>query len=153
MANLSEILDVEIPLPKAPDANTVVLVPDVSMNANNTVAQDAQDARTNVRLMIAQGTQAVTELLTLARDLKTPRAYEVAANMLKTLAELSQDLLAVHQQEMSLVEPEAPVAGDVNIETAVFLGSTADLQEMIRIKRDEKRLRTIEAKVISTDNV
>jgi hypothetical protein len=103
--------------------------------------------------MIAQGTQAVTELLTLARDLKTPRAYEVAANMLKTLAELSQDLLAVHQQEMSLVEPEAPVAGDVNIETAVFLGSTADLQEMIRIKRDEKRLRTIEAKVISTDNV
>jgi hypothetical protein len=152
MANLSEILDLDMPdLPQTP-ANTVVLVPDVSASVNNTVTDDATAARTNVRLMIAQGTQAITELLTLARELKTPRAYEVAANMLKTMAELNQDLLSVHQQELSIIDPE-PLSGNVNIENAVFVGSTMELQEAIKLKRDEKKLRIIEAKAISTDNV
>lgn len=152
MANLSEILDLDMPdLPQQP-ANTAVLVPDVSASANNSVSEDAIAARTNVRLMIAQGTQAITELLALARELKTPRAYEVAANMLKTMAELNQDLLSVHQQELSITEPDLPT-GNVNIENAVFVGSTMELQEAIKLKRDEKKLRIIEAKAISTDNV
>jgi hypothetical protein len=152
MANLSEILDLDMPdLPKQ-SANTVVAIPDVSASENNSVSEDALEARTNVRLMIAQGTQAITELLALARELKTPRAYEVAANMLKTMAELNQDLLSVHQQELSIVEPEA-LTGNVHIENAVFVGSTMELQEAIKLKRDEKRLRIIEAKAISTDNV
>lgn len=152
MANLSEILDLDMPdLPKSA-ANVVVVVPDVSASVNNTVTDDAVAARTNVRLMIAQGTQAITELLALARELKTPRAYEVAANMLKTMAELNQDLLSVHQQELSIVEPDA-LTGNVHIENAVFVGSTMELQEAIKLKRDEKKLRIIEAKAISTDNV
>lgn len=152
MANLSEILDLDMPeLPQTP-ANTVVVVPDVSASVHNSVSDDALAARTNVRLMIAQGTQAITELLSLARELKTPRAYEVAANMLKTMAELNQDLLSVHQQELSITEPE-PLTGNVNIENAVFVGSTMELQEAIKLKRDEKKLRIIEAKAISTDNV
>jgi hypothetical protein len=143
MPNLSEILDVDIPLPTTNTSLVVSLpVPDVSSSANNTVAQDAQDARTNVRLMIAQGTQAVTELLQLARDLKTPRAYEVASNMLKTMAELSQDLLTVHQQEQSLQEAP-PEGGDVNIQNAVFIGSTADLGELVKKRRNMKYANTI----------
>lgn len=152
MANLSEILDLDMPdLPQQP-ANTAVLVPDVSASANNSVSEDAIAARTNVRLMIAQGTQAITELLALAREFKTPRAYEVAANMLKTMAELNQDLLSVHQQELTITEPET-LTGNVNIENAVFVGSTMELQEAIKLKRDQKKLRIIEAKTTSTDNV
>lgn len=138
---LSEILDVEVPLP-APPANTALLIPDVSASANNTVEQDADDIRKNVRTLIAQGTLAVTELLALARDLKTPRAYEVASTMLKTMSELSQDLLTVHQQEQSLTQEDEPsITGDVNI-GAVFVGSTTELGERIkyerRIQRDAK---------------
>jgi hypothetical protein len=152
MANLSEILDLDMPDLPHQSANTAVVVPDVSASVNNSVTDDAVAARTNVRLMIAQGTQAITELLALARELKTPRAYEVAANMLKTMAELNQDLLSVHQQELSITEPET-LTGNVTIENAVFVGSTMELQEAIKLKRDEKRLRIIEAKAISTDNV
>ena len=152
MANLSEILDLDMPdLPRS-NANTVIVVPDVSARANNTVSEDAQEARTNVRLMIAQGTQAITELLALARELKTPRAYEVAANMLKTMAELNQDLLSVHQQELSIVDPDLPV-GNVHIENAVFVGSTMELQDAIKLKRDEKKLRIIETKAISANSI
>jgi len=145
MANLSQILDVQLPEFPPVAANTIIVSPDVSASKNNTVSDDASEARNNVRLMIAQGTQAITELLTLARELKTPRAYEVAAGMLKTMAELNHDLLHVHEQELSMVDPE-PVTphltGNVTIEQAVFVGSTNDLQEMIRMKREEKKRAT-----------
>jgi len=152
--NLSEILDLDMPDPHNRQNNTVAIVPiDVSASANNSVADDAAEARNNVRLMIAQGTQAISELLLLARELKTPRSYEVASNMLKTMAELNQDLLTVHQQELSILDPNPLPSGNVNIENAVFVGSTMELQEAIKLKREQKKLRIIEAKAISTDNV
>lgn len=137
--NLNEILDVEVPVP----GNTVPQVyvaPDVTAQANNTIQDDAADIRKNVRTLIAQGTVAVTELLSLARDLKTPRAYEVASNMLKTLSELSQDLLTVRQQEQSLVEEPTGPVGDVNIQNAVFVGTTAQLGEILKQRRAEERV-------------
>lgn len=152
---LSEILDVEIPVPQIADANAapVFVVPDVSSSANNTLAQDAAETRKNVRQLIAQGTQAVTELLSIARDLKTPRAYEVASNMLKTMSELSQDLLVVHQQEQALEEDPAATVGDVNIGTAVFVGSTADLGELVKLKRAQRNANTITVKAESVTDV
>ncbi len=145
--NLNEILDVEIPLPQASNANSVaiVVVPDMSSHANNTVEEDAHESRKNVRLMIAQGTQAVTELLALARDLKTPRAYEVVSNMLKTMSELSQDLLTVHQQEQSLTQPAAE-GGDIHIGQAVFVGSTSELGELVKQRRAQRNANTITVK-------
>lgn len=156
---LSEILDVENPPPVQPSSITaptasspvvtipppapVVVAPDVTASANNTVVDDAVEARNNVRLMIAQGNQAVLEMLALAKDLKTPRAYEVAANLLKTMAELSQDLMAVHLQEATLVDPETTPTGNVNIGTAVFVGSTAELQDIIKLKREEQKKLTV----------
>jgi histidyl-tRNA synthetase len=130
----------------------VNLVPDVSGSANNTIEQDAAETRKNVRTLIAQGTQAVTELLALARDLKTPRAYEVASNMLKTMSDLSQDLLVVRQQEKTL--EETADTGDITIQQAVFVGSTADLAELVKLKRAErKNANTITVKAESVTDV
>lgn len=156
MATLNEILDIDIstpaPIQKQPTQNTVaIVVPDVSPATNNSVSQDALDARNNVRLMVAMGTQAIGELLALSRELKTPRTYEVFANMLKTMTELNKDLMEVHHQEAALVDP--PDVAPVTIGTVVFTGSTAELAEAINQKRQEKKMRTIEATAIHTDNV
>ena len=120
-------------------AMQVYVTPDVSAQTNNTVQDDAAEIRKNVRTLIAQGTLAVTELLALARDLKTPRAYEVASNMLKTMSELSQDLLTVHQQEQALVQEPVGHVGDMTIQNAVFVGTTAQLGEIIKQRRAEER--------------
>lgn len=156
MATLNEILDIDISTPaqKLPTQNAVAVIatlPDVSLTTNNSVSQDASDARNNVRLMVAMGTQAIGELLALSRELKTPRTYEVFANMLKTMTELNKDLLEVHQQEATLVDP--PEVTPVNIGAVVFTGSTAELAEAINQKRQEKKMRIIEGTVIRTDNV
>jgi hypothetical protein len=126
-------------VPVAPLPTPIVPAPDVSASANNVVAEDAHDARNSIRQTIAQGAQAVQEMMQVAKDLKTPRAYEVVGNLLKTMAELNQDLLAVHQQEMMMEDPEIAPSGNVNIGTAVFVGSTTDLQEVIRLKREESK--------------
>lgn len=163
---LSEILDVDNPPPQNTTTTststtgtavttiqvpvaTVLVAPDVSSSANNDVSQDALEARNTVRLMIAQGNEAVKEMLALAKDLKSPRAYEVAANLLKTMSELSQDLLQVHQQEQIMIDPDTRPTGNVHIENAVFVGSTSDLQDMIKLKREEKK-KIIEVKQIES---
>jgi hypothetical protein len=137
---LSEILDVEIPTPGATQTQELV-VPDVSASANNVAEQDAKDARNNIRLLIAQGSNALTDLLLVARDGKHPRAYEVVAGLLKTLAELNADLLGIHEKEQRLGGPDTQESadGDIHIEQAVFVGSTTDLQELIKQKRKERR--------------
>lgn len=143
---LNEILDVDIPAPGAANTALVALpAPDVSEQANNSITQDAIDARNNIRTLIAQGSQAVAELLALARDARTPRAYEVASNMLKTMSELSHDLLEVHQREQSLAEPEEPAVagGDIHIGQAVFVGSTSDLGELVKQRRAKRNANTI----------
>jgi hypothetical protein len=148
---LAAILDVEVPpanstLPAIP----TVEVPDVSPAANNTAGQDSRDARHTIRTLIAQGTLAVAELLQIARDVRTPRAYEVASGMLKTLAELNHDLLQVHQTEQILIETNAPGEVHNHIENAVFVGSTSDLGELIKQKRLERycKANTANAEVI-----
>lgn len=153
MSSLHEILDVDLP----PASNQAQLpapaieTPDVSGAANNTVNQDATDARHAIRTLIAQGTTAVSELLALARNSGTPRAYEVAANMLKTMAELNHDLMQVHQEERALVEVEDAPEVHNHFENAVFVGSTSDLGELVKQRRAQRNANTItvEAKTIS----
>ena len=151
---LSEILDVELPLPGNSVTSLVIAPPDVSAQSNNTITQDAYDARQNIRTLIAQGSLAVSELLVLARDARTPRAYEVASNMLKTLSELSHDLLEVHQREQSLSEPELTAQeGDIHIGQAVFIGSTSDLSDLVKQRRAQRHANTIEVQAQTITDV
>lgn len=162
---LEEILDVNIPTPQTPTISgftqevMIVEQPDLSNHANNTVAEDASQARTNIRTSICQLQTAVNEALAIARASGKPRAYEVAANMLKMLADLQHDLMTVHAEERDLsIDTSTPVSdGDVNIEQAVFVGSTTDLAELIKQKRAKRNAnnipiteKTIEARLVQT---
>lgn len=162
---LDQILDLDLPLPSAPISSPIVAPPvcantvsvqvvpaivpiDVTADANNTVQQDAQDARSSVRLLLAQGALALNDLLAVARDTKSPRAYEVASNMLKTMSEMNQDLMRVHEHEQMLTGEEKPTS--VHIEQAVFVGSTADLGELVKQKRAQRNANTI---TVQAENV
>ena len=98
---------------------------------------DAAFARKNIRALIQQGSSAMRELLQVAKLSEHPRAYEVAAAMLKNLADLNKDLLEVHQRQKKL-EEVAPVAalgaGPIQVDKAVFVGSTLQLAELLQAK-------------------
>lgn len=125
--NLSEIFDIE-PI----ETKTAVVATQVTkIVAGDEVETDAALARKNIKSLLDKGNGAIDNLLLVAQESEHPRAYEVAANFIKTLADLNKDLLEV-QKKKSDLRPTQTTNQSINVEKAVFVGSTAELLKQIR---------------------
>lgn len=126
--NLSEIFDVE------PIQATEVLPMPVSTNVviGDEVDTDSAIARNNIKTLLDKGSGAIDNLLLVAQESEHPRAYEVAANFIKTLADLNKDLLEIQKRKQDLKPQAATQSQSINVEKAVFVGSTAELLKQIR---------------------
>lgn len=131
---LSEILDVEpiqvVESEIVPSTEIVEAVPVV-----NVVETDTDFARQNIRVLIDKGATAIEELAVVARDSQHPRAYEVMAGMLKNLAEMNKDLLDLQKKKQELTGVKETASKDVNIDKAVFVGSTAELMKLLKSEK------------------
>ena len=124
--NLSEIFDVE-PIQE----QTVETLPVVIDDNMNQIDSDAEFARNNMRTLITNGNDALEKLAYVADQSESPRAYEVLATMMKNLAEMNKDLLVLQKQKRELA-PQSEATKGVNIDKAVFVGSTTELLKMIK---------------------
>jgi len=125
--NLSEIFDIE-PL----ETTAAVVATQVTeVVVGDEVETDAALARKNIKSLLDKGNGAIDNLLLVAQESEHPRAYEVAANFIKTLADLNKDLLEV-QKKKSDLRPQQTTNQSINVEKAVFVGSTAELLKQIR---------------------
>jgi hypothetical protein len=122
--NLSEIFDIE------PTEKQIEDVP-VVISTNNDVETDFNIARTNINSLLQKGNTAVDNLLNVAKETEHPRAYEVAANLIKTLADLNKDLLDIQKKRKEL-NNNKPTSEKTIIDKAVFIGSTAEMVKLIR---------------------
>lgn len=125
--NLSEIFDIE---PLEP-TTTPVATQVTEIVVGDEVETDAALARKNIKSLLDKGSNAIDNLLLVAQESEHPRAYEVAANFIKTLADLNKDLLDV-QKKKSDLRPQQTTNQSINVEKAVFVGSTAELLKQIR---------------------
>jgi len=97
--NLSEIFDIE-PLETTPSLPVATQVTEIV--AGDEVETDAALARKNIKSLLDKGNGAIDNLLLVAQESEHPRAYEVAANFIKTLADLNKDLLEVQKKKSDL---------------------------------------------------
>lgn len=123
---LSELFEVEPIKIEEPKKMETVVVSEI-----NPVESDTEFARKNIRNLIEKGSFAIDDLLQVAKHSESPRAYEVAANMIKNLSDLNKDLLEVQKRKKDLVADKSG-SKDVNIDKAVFVGSTADLMKLLK---------------------
>lgn len=134
---MTELFDLPPSTPPVIRVESVPVRADPVCDEDATMQSDAAFARKNIRSLIQQGSSAMQELLQVAKLSEHPRAYEVAAAMLKNLADLNKDLLEVHQRQKKL-EEVAPVvalgAGPIQVDKAVFVGSTLQLAELLQAK-------------------
>jgi hypothetical protein len=130
-ANLSEIFDVE-PIKESPQVETLPAVVEYADPVN----ADADFARNNIRELVTQGNQAVNELMLIARDGQHPRAFEVLSGLMKNLADMNKDLLEIQKRKKDLA-PKAETQNNLNIDKAVFVGSTAELVKMLKTQKQE----------------
>lgn len=151
---LNEILDVDIPAGTPVVLGDVVVVPppDLTHYENNTVEQDAIESRNYIRQSMAQLSTAITEMMAIAKASGKPRAYEVVNQMLKSLAEMNQDLMGSHQSEQVLTQDEPGGEVHNHFEGSVFVGSTSDLAELVRQKRLERAQREANTITVSVTN-
>jgi hypothetical protein len=129
---LSEILDVE-PINEVEKVTSTELVEITP--TNNVVESDTNYARTNIKELIDAGADAIKELAVVARDSQHPRAYEVMAGMLKNLSDMNKDLLEIQKRKQDLTGVKESGSKDVNIDKAVFVGSTAELMKLLKSEK------------------
>ena len=119
---LSEVLNVE-PI----DYQTTEIV-----QVKTPVEDDAEFARTNIRDLISKGNTAIDNLLQVATASEHPRAYEVAAGLIKNLGDLNKDLLEIQKRKRDLDPTQSKNNSTTNIDKAVFVGSTTELVKFLK---------------------
>jgi len=80
--------------------------------------------------LIEKGQEAATSLLELAQDGQQPRAYEVFGQLIKSVADSTDKLMDIHQKVKELKKEEK--SGPKNVTNALFIGSTAELQKLLK---------------------
>jgi len=128
---LSEIFDVD---PISNEVEVVTHTEIVPIQSEDVIETDTDYARKNIRNLIDKGNVAVDNLLQVSKESEHPRAYEVVAGLMKTMADLNKDLLELQKRKKDLQPQLNSVSngGNITVEKAVFVGSTAELLKQIR---------------------
>jgi len=82
--------------------------------------------------LVERGNDAIEGILELAKEGEHPRAYEVAGNLIKQVAEVTEKLGELQDRMKKL--SEVPNNAPQNVTNALFVGSTAELQKLIKGK-------------------
>jgi predicted house-cleaning noncanonical NTP pyrophosphatase (MazG superfamily) len=93
------------------------------------IDRDYEYTRTNLYNIIERGTEALEEVLEVAKQSQQPRAFEVVSTLVKTISDANKDLLELKNKQKSL---KGEKSKPKNVTNALFVGSTADLQKMIK---------------------
>ena len=122
---LSEVLDIE---PYVKESTTEIV-------ETNAIEDDAEYARQNLRKLIEKGNVAADHIVEIAKQSEHPRAFEVAANMLKNLADMNKDLMEIQKRKKDLTGI-AESKGNINVDKAVFVGSTTELVKFLKSSKE-----------------
>ena len=100
------------------------------------IEKDYEYQRENFYNLVEKGSSAIDGILELAKESEHPRTYEVAGNLIKQVAEVTEKLGDL-QEKMRRVK-EVPSNAPKSVTNALFIGSTKELQTMLKDKlKDE----------------
>ena len=95
------------------------------------VERDYEYTRGNLYSIIEKGQEAINGILEVAQESDMPRAYEVAGQLIKSVSDATDKLMTL-QQKLKDVNEEHESKGPTNVTNALFVGSTAELQKLLK---------------------
>ena len=137
MINSDDIIGQTLGIVKTPDKVFEKELPKVItpvISGEDDIQNDYKYQRQNLYNLIERGQDAIDGILDLAKEGEHPRAYEVALNGIKQVADVTDKLIEL-QDKMKRLK-EVPNSGPRNVTNALFVGSTAELQKMLKDKSD-----------------
>jgi hypothetical protein len=117
----SEIVEVE-PVKKKPE---IVKSKEVD------IEKDYEYSRANLYSLIEKGQEAINGIMEVAGEGGSPRAYEVAGQLIKSVADTTDKLIDLQKKLKDVEEDSKKTIGNVT-NNAVFVGSTSELQKMLK---------------------
>lgn len=100
-------------------------------NNKEDVRKDYEYTRGNLYSIIEKGQEAINNILELAQESEMPRAYEVAGQLIKNVSDATDKLMDL-QKKLKDLEKEDQPKGPQNVTNALFVGSTAELQKLLK---------------------
>jgi len=101
------------------------------------IKKDYDYTRGNLYSIIEKGQEAINGILEIAQESEMPRAYEVAGQLIKNVADATDKLMEL-QKKLKDVEEESQ-KGPSTVNNALFVGSTADLAKMLKGMNDSNK--------------
>jgi len=107
------------------------------------IDNDHKYSRESYYDLIQKGQEAIDGILSVAKEGEHPRAYEVAGQLIKSVGDTVDKLQDLNKKLKDL--KELPKTADTKIQNALFVGSTAELQKMLK-KDENSKSKIINAK-------
>ena len=95
------------------------------------IEKDYKYTRGQLYSIIEKGQEAINGILELAQESEMPRAYEVAGQLIKNVADATDKLMDLQKKMKDIDEDNSKTQGNVT-NNSLFVGSTADLQKMLK---------------------
>ena len=125
---LDELLEITETLPTKKETKVIIPRPKDSED----VSADYKYSRENFYNLVERGQDAIDGILELAKESEHPRTYEVAGQLIKNVGEVTEKLLDLQDKMKKL--KEVPNNAPKNVTNALYVGSTAELQKMLKKK-------------------
>jgi hypothetical protein len=131
-----EDIDKALNIETTPIQSEIVKSETVALNkvtdSSDQLQKDYEYSRGQLYSIIEKGQEAINGILELAQESDSPRAYEVAGQLIKNVGDVTDKLLDL-QKKMKDINQEQKGSAPTNVtNNAVFLGSTAELQKFLK---------------------
>ena len=136
--SIDEALNVESEIVRAPKSHDLVNVSDNEETSEDTTTmsdkqKDYEYTRAQLYSLVEKGQEAVNGALELAAEGDSARSYEVAINGIKSVSEITEKLLDLQKKIKDIDAEVVNNNSQTNVtNNSVFVGSTSDLQKMIK---------------------
>lgn len=125
--NLNKEFNIDCEIMKAEETAKEIKV----ASTGNQVKDDHEYARGNLYNLIEKGQEAINDILDVAKQTNHPRAYEVAGNLIKNVADITDKLLESQRKLKEISEDKSSKVPNI-VNNSLFVGSTSELQKMLK---------------------
>ena len=134
--DLNSTFNVEGEIVSVENTDAIEKIEKISSSMDD-IKKDYEYTRGNLYSLIEKGQEAINGILELAQESEMPRAYEVAGQLIKNVADATDKLMDL-QKKLKEVEEEKQARGPSNVTNALFVGSTAELAKLLKNKDFDK---------------
>ena len=117
------------------EVDSIVKAEDTELQKSQTRAENVEKdydyTRGNLYSLIEKGQEAINGIMEVAGETASPRAYEVAGQLIKSVADTTDKLADLHKKVKD-IEADNPKTQNTVTNNALFVGSTSELSKMLK---------------------